>query len=233
MDWIEEACRTRRLPSIHSLPSTQPSSSATSQQVPQGGQISTTAVLEKAPTSLQQDVMTSSAFSSSVDISKSSQIFRASTRVGSAFAPAPTRAVPYQFPARPVMQPLPMLHTPAQDMISTSARWTSTPVSRDIHTAAQAAPRVAVHTTSCSVCGTVETPRWRYGFDRSRVCNACGLQIQKRKRAMSAQQQTTTAEVQEPSSKRNKVYNISYLLNPAAESAELLPSSSSSPPTDS
>jgi hypothetical protein len=32
----------------------------------------------------------------------------------------------------------------------------------------------------CSTCGTTDTPSWRRGPDREKVCNACGLKLKSR-----------------------------------------------------
>eukprot|EP00743_Colponemidia_sp_Colp-15_P012360 GILK01014038.1.p1 GENE.GILK01014038.1~~GILK01014038.1.p1 ORF type:complete len:347 (+),score=31.87 GILK01014038.1:126-1166(+) len=46
----------------------------------------------------------------------------------------------------------------------------------------KAAKRIAVERT-CSVCGSKNTPRWRWADDGTRVCNACGLaEIYKKKK---------------------------------------------------
>ncbi|GAB2283844.1 hypothetical protein Dimus_018331 [Dionaea muscipula] len=35
--------------------------------------------------------------------------------------------------------------------------------------------------TKCAHCGTSETPQWRWGADRRKICNACGLRLAKGK----------------------------------------------------
>eukprot|EP00743_Colponemidia_sp_Colp-15_P001279 GILK01001402.1.p1 GENE.GILK01001402.1~~GILK01001402.1.p1 ORF type:complete len:332 (-),score=37.93 GILK01001402.1:394-1323(-) len=67
----------------------------------------------------------------------------------------------------------------------------------------------------CAGCGTRDTPRWRLGANRSRVCNACGLLFRKMQLASKAQGVPMPATNIPILKRRKKTNSISALLNVA------------------